>query len=425
MSTDTGAGTGTGRGAGTAGGLVTLVALLRVSGGGRYTSAVVVDALAAGLMRPFLLLYGIGVLHLGAGDAGIALSVGMLAGLGAVPLTGRWIDRGALAAPVAATLLVRVAGTLVLLVAGGPVGYTAAAVLLGIGVQSWPAAHAAVVAALTDDRQRDAALAAARSLRNAGLGAGALIATVAVAGGTGALRGLALVTVVGYLVAAGLVGSMRVAVGGPSEGGYERGDAAPVGGGAGAEGDMHGGQLRHVTVLSLANLPYAFCYDVLEVALPALLVTYLHASPSWSAGIFVANTVLVIVTQVPVVLWLARRSRRSVLASSGVVLALSYLGFWAAGALGGGAGAMAVAAVSVLYTAGEILYTGSATALVLATTPARSRGRALARWQLSTGIGRAAAPAALTALLTVGPGLLWGVLAGTSLLAAAVVRATR
>jgi MFS family permease len=397
--------------------------LLRVSGGGRYTSAVVVDALAAGLMRPFLLLYGIGVLHLGAGDAGIALSVGMLAGLGAVPLTGRWIDRGALAAPVAATLLVRVAGTLVLLAAGGPVGYTAAAVLLGIGVQSWPAAHAAVVAALTDDRQRDAALAAARSLRNAGLGAGALIATVAVAGGTGALRVLALVTVVGYLVAAVLVGSVRIDTDGP--GGSERSGVSPVGGGAGAEGDTRGGPLRHVTVLSLANLPYAFCYDVLEVALPALLVTYLHASPSWSAGIFVANTVLVIVTQVPVVLWLARRSRRSVLASSGVVLALSYLGFWAAGALGGGAGAMAVAAVSVLYTAGEILYTGSATALVLATTPARSRGRALARWQLSTGIGRAAAPAALTALLTVGPGLLWGVLAGTSLLAAAVVRATR
>ncbi|MFJ4784520.1 MFS transporter [Streptomyces sp. NPDC088794] len=306
-----------------------------------------------------------------------------------------------------------------------PVGYTVAAVLLGIGVQSWPAAHAAVVAALTDDRQRDAALAAARSLRNAGLGAGALIATVAVAGGTGALRVLALVTVVGYLVAAVLVGSVRIDTDGPGGSGSERGDVPPVGGGAGTEGDTRGGPLRHVTVLSLANLPYAFCYDVLEVALPALLVTYLHASPSWSAGIFVANTVLVIVTQVPVVLWLARRSRRSVLASSGVVLALSYLGFWAAGALGGGAGAMAVAAVSVLYTAGEILYTGSATALVLATTPARSRGRALARWQVSTGIGRAAAPAALTALLTVGPGLLWGVLAGTSLLAAAVVRATR
>ena len=431
MSTDTHTDPGMGSGtADKAGNLVTLAALLRVSGGGRYTSAVVVDALAAGLMRPFLLLYGISVLHLGAGDAGLALSAGMLAGLGAVPLTGRWIDRGALAAPVAATLLVRVVGTLVLLVATGPFGYTAAAVLLGIGVQSWPAAHAAVVAALTDGRHRDAALAAARSLRNAGLGAGALIATLAVAAGTGALRILAAVTVLGYLVAAVLVGSMRVSA--PAPGAGEPRDEPPASASASASAnaetgadtgaDTHGGDLRHITLLSVANLPYAFCYDVLEVALPALLLTYLHASPSWSAGIFVANTVLVIVTQVPVVLWLARRSRRSVLASAGAVLALSYLGFWAASTLGGEAGALAVAAVSVLYTAGEILYTGSATALVLATTPARSRGRALARWQLSTGLGRAAAPAALTTLLTVGPGLLWGALAGTTLLAAAAIQ---
>ncbi|MFD4504923.1 MFS transporter [Streptomyces sp. NPDC058457] len=396
----------------------------RVPGSGRYTSALLVDALAAGLMRPFLLLYGISVLHLDARDAGLALSAGMLAGLGAIPLTGRWIDRGALTTPVTATLLVRVGGTVVLLAATGPLGYAAAAVLLGIGVQCWPAAHAAMVAALADDRHRDAALAAARSLRNAGMGAGALAATLAVAAGTGALRILAVVTTLGYLVAAALVWSMKVpaTARGEDEQHAEPAAGTDVDSGAGA---TYGDGLRQVTVLSIVNLPYAFCYDVLEVALPAMLVTSLHASPSWSAGIFVANTVLVVVTQVPVVLWLARRSRRSVLAGAGAVLALSYLGFWAAAALGGPGGTVTVAAVSLLYTAGEILYTGSGTPLVLATAPPRLRGRALARWQLSTGIGRAAAPAALTALLTAGPALLWGALAATTLLAAAVVRVTR
>lgn len=388
----------------------TLAALLRVSGGGRYTSALAVDALAAGLLRPFLLLYAISVLRLGAGTAGLALSIGMLAGLGAVPLTGRWIDHGARTVPVAATLLVRVAGTVVLLTATGPLGFTAAAVLLGIGDQCWPTAHAAMVATLADERHRDAALAAGRSLRNAGLGVGALIAVLAVTGGTGALRGLAVVTALGYLVAAALVWSMRVPVGPVGD---KRQDTS---GGEGRSG------LGHVTVLGIANLAYAFCYDVLEVALPALLVTHLHASPSWSAGIFVGNTLMVVATQVTVVLWLARRSRRTVLAGSGVVLALSYLGFWAAGSLGGHAGTVAVAAVSVLYTAGEILYTGSGTALVIATAPPHLLGRALARWQLSTGIARSMAPAALTALLAVGPGSLWGVLAGTTLLAAVAIR---
>ncbi|MFJ9443451.1 hypothetical protein ACIRRH_16490 [Kitasatospora sp. NPDC101235] len=78
---------------------------------------------------------------------------------------------------------------------------------------------------------------------------------------------------------------------------------------------------------------------------------------------------------------------------------MSYLGFWAAGSLGGGAGAAGVAAVSVLYTLGEILYTGSGTALVAAVAPPHLLGRALARWELSAGVGRAAAPAVLTALL--------------------------
>ncbi|WP_232247263.1 MFS transporter [Kitasatospora azatica] len=172
----------------------------------------------------------------------------------------------------------------------------------------------------------------------------------------------------------------------------------------------------------MANLPFAFCFDVLEVALPALLVTRLHVSPAWSSGIFVGNTVLVIATQLAVVLWLARRSRRSVLTAGGLVLALSYLGFWAAGSLGGQAGAGALCGVAVLYTAGEILYSGAGTALVVAAAPPDRLGHALSRWELSNGLGRAAAPAALTAMLAIGPGLLWGVLAACTALGAATVR---
>ncbi|WP_431681367.1 MFS transporter [Kitasatospora sp. KL5] len=385
--------------------------LLRTAGGGRYALAVLVDALGAGLLRPFLLLYGVGVLGIGIGTAGLALSAGMLAGLTAVPLTGRWIDRGARSRPVAATLLVRAAGVGVLLAAGGLAGYTAAAVLLGIGSQTWPTAHAAVVAALTEGRTRDAALAAGRSLRNAGLGAGALVATAATAGGTGALRALALLTAAACLAAAALAWSLRLSV--PAAEPDRRRTPRRTGPGHGT-GTGTG-------LLGLANLPYAFCFDVLEVALPALLVTTLHVSPAWSSGIFVGNTVLVITTQLAVVLWAGRRSRRSVLAASGLVLALSYLGFWAAGALGGAAGAAGIAAVAVLYTAGEILYTGTGTALVVAAALPGQLGRALARWELSSGLGRAVAPAALTALLTAGPATLWVTLATATTLGAALV----
>ncbi|WP_234326345.1 MFS transporter [Streptomyces sp. NRRL S-495] len=187
-----------------------LLGLLTAAGGPRYAAALLVDALGTGLLRPFLLLYGIGVLALDAGAAGLAMSAGMVAGLLVLPLTGRWIDLGARSLPAAATLLVRAAGSVTLLLADGVAGFTAAAVLLGVGSQSWPATHAAVVSTLTEGRTRDAALAAGRTLRNAGLGAGALLATLAVAGGTGTLQLLAGVTAAACLLAAGLVHSLRV-----------------------------------------------------------------------------------------------------------------------------------------------------------------------------------------------------------------------
>ncbi|KJS61557.1 MFS transporter [Streptomyces rubellomurinus] len=378
-----------------------MLSLITAAGGPRYAVALAVDAVGGGLLRPFLLLYGVEVLHLPAGSVGLALSAGMVVGLLALPLTGRWIDRGARTLPAAVTLLLRAAGALTLLTAHGPVLFTAAAVLFGVGSQSWPTTHAAVVSTLTEGRLRDAALAAGRALRNAGLGAGALLATVAVVGGPGAFRLLAGVTGAACLLAAALVGSLRVRA-------PQQAAGQPRGTGGTTE------PLRRITVLSLANLPYAFCFDVLEVALPALLVLHLHVSAAWSSGVFVGNTVLVIALQLALVLRLAKRPRRAVLAAAGVGLSVSYLGFWAAGSLGGTAGAVGVAAVAVLYTLGEILYTGSGTAMVSASAPPHLLGRALARWELSSGVGRAAAPAVLTALLASGPGLLWGALAVTT-----------
>ncbi|MER6300962.1 MFS transporter [Kitasatospora sp. NPDC001539] len=397
---------GTGRGGPSA-----LLSLVTAAGGPRYAVALAVDAVGGGLLRPFLLLFGVGVLHLPAGAVGLALSAGMVAGLLLVPLTGRWIDRGARTLPAAVTLVLRAAGAFTLLTAQGLPLFTLAAVLFGVGSQSWPTTHAAVVSTLTQGRLRDAALAAGRSLRNAGLGAGALLATVTVAGGADAIRVLAGVTGTACLAAALLAGSLRVRA--PQRTTDHEGD------GTGAPG----GPLRRISLLSLANLPYAFCFDVLEVALPALLVLRLHASPAWSSGMFVGNTVLVIALQLALVLRLAKHSRRAVLAVAGAVLAVSYLGFWAAGSLGGTPGAVGIVAVSVVYTVGEILYTGSGTALVTASVPPHLLGRALARWELASGVGRAAAPAVLTALLAAGPRLLWTCLAvATAAGALAVLR---
>ncbi|SPL95869.1 Membrane transport protein [[Actinomadura] parvosata subsp. kistnae] len=413
------------------------------------------DALGTGLLRPFLLLYGVTVLRLSAPVTGIAMTAGVVLGLACMPAVGRWLDRGARSSVVAASMLVRVAGVALLLAApaghdrltsaghtslasAGPVWlFAAAALFLGIGNQAWPAAHAALVATVAHGRERDAALAAGRALRNGGLGAGALLATACLTGGPTALRVLAVVTGLAYLVAAVLAWSVRlhahrtalppatppVPTIPPTSAPAGRASAPPADPSAlpPAAPDSAGGPAPRMRALLAANVVYVFCLNVPEVALPLVLVTQLHASPVWPAAIFVANTVLVVTLQVPVTVLMSRFSRRAVLALSGVVLAASYVGFLGATSLGHGWGAPAVTAVSVICTLGEIIYAGSATALVTALAPPRLLGRAVARFQLSTGFGLAVSPAVITALASHGPATLWGGLSAATLLSASAV----
>ncbi|MEU1199886.1 MFS transporter [Streptomyces sp. NPDC005813] len=384
-------------------------ALVRASGGPRYAVALAVDALGTGLLRPFLLLYGVTVLRLSAPATGIAMTAGVVAGLGCMPAVGRWLDRGARSTVVAASMLVRVLGVVLLLAA--PAGhiwlFAAAALFLGIGNQAWPAAHAALVATVSHGRERDAALAGARALRNAGLGVGALLAIACLTGGTSALRTLSAVTGLACLAAAALVWSVHLR-------------AHPAAAQAHDRADVPAPRIR---ALLAANVVYVFCLNVPEIALPLVLVTQLHASPVWSAAIFVANTVLVVTLQVPVTVLLSRFARQTVLALAGVVLTVSYLGFLAATSLGHGWAAPAVAAVSVLCTVGEIIYAGSATALVTALAPPHVLGRTLARFELSTGFGLAVSPAVITALAPHGSAALWGSLAAATLLSASALAA--
>lgn len=385
--------------------------MLRGLGGGRYAIAVGVSSLGGGLIRPFLLLYAITISDLSPSQAGLALSAGFLFGLALVPVTGRWIDTGARTAVVVTTLLLRAGGLLALLAIPGPAGFVSACLLQGAGNQTGPIAQGAVVSSVAIGHERDAVLAALRSLANAGLGVGALLATVAVSSGSIGLRWLAAGTAAGYLLSALLICSVRIT---DAAAPHHDGHRARV-----SASDR--GVLRRLAVVNLANLPFAFCFDILEVALPIVILAQLHAAPSWSSGIFVANTLTVIIAQLPVVVWMSHRPRRQVFGTAGWVLAASYIGFLAAGSQHGVTGAAAIAAVSLLYNLGEILYTGVSTALVIDLAPPHLRGRVLARWQLSLGLGRALAPLAIGAALSVSADALWLPLAAATILGATII----
>jgi len=167
------------------------------------------------------------------------------------------------------------------------------------------------------------ALAGGRALRNAGMGAGALLATACLAGGTTSLHALPALTGLAYLTAAALAWTVHLR-------------AHPAATLAEDRDDRPAPRMR---ALLAANVVYAFCLNITEIALPLVLVTQLHASPVWSAASFVANTVLVVTLQIPVTVLMSRFSRRTVLALAGVMLTTSYLGFLAATSLGHGWGA--------------------------------------------------------------------------------------
>jgi hypothetical protein len=391
----------------------TLRELARIPGGGRYLLSAAVEALTSGLLRPFVLIYAIRI-GLPTTSAGVALTAGMLLGLAAIPLVGRWIDTGVRRAPSVAALLVRAAGAATLAMFTDVPGFVIGTALIGIGTQVTPPATNALVAALTGDRHRAAALAAGRSIRNAGLGSGALLATALVAGGLGVFRWLAVAMAIGSALGAATLMTVPLHRADPPAASRTP-LLSPV------NIQTSRGGMRTVTVLAVACMPLAFYADVLEVALPVTLVQTLHASPAWSSGIFVGNTVLVILMQVLVVVRLSGRPHKAVLAASGLVLAGSYLGFWLGTAWGGAPGVIVVAVVAVPYTMGEILYTGSSVPLVIESVPAHLTGRALARWQLSYGLARAADPIIITGLLAVSAAALWAPLTAATLLSAAAV----
>jgi hypothetical protein len=291
---------------------------------------------------------------------------------------------------------------------------------LGIGNQSMPTAHSALIATLATGRRRDAAVAAARSVRNAGMGLGALAATAATAGGPTAMRWLAAATGASYLVSASLAWSVHIRAQSQPESLSESQSESESGlASASAAGTrVRSGPRPAMRTLLAANVVYVFCLNVPEIALPLIVVKMLHASPAWAAGIFVANTALVVALQVPVTVWLARWARSVTLAAAGAVISVSYLGFLLASALGHALAAPAVAAVSVLCTIGEIMYAGSVGPLLMAITPPPVLGRALGRFQLSTGLGLAVSPGIITVLAARGSAALWLSLTAGTLLAA-------
>ncbi|MGW5637490.1 MFS transporter [Streptomyces sp. NPDC003832] len=368
----------------------------------KYMAGMVVDATGSGMYLPLSLLYFHHVTGLSLTEVGAIVTAASVIGLISNPVAGVLIDRFGARAVLVGGYVLRASAFCLYPFVDNPVAMFAVLLPVALGDTSYPPAIQSFVAEIVQGTERDKLLALQRSLRNAGMGAGGLLAGAALALDDSGFYAVVLGAAAGYLFAAALLGTIRTGSG-----------ARPPG----ARVSRRGGyrmvaRNRPFLGLTLLNIPTAFAYMVLSVALPVYLTRELDAPVSLVGVLYAVNTVGIAVLQIPVTRLLVRYRRTRAVALGAAVFGLSFVLFAVLGGLSTGAALIAgVFAATALFTAGELLHGATASALVAEAAPEATRGRHLAVYQLSWAVPIALAPTVLTGLLSLSATGMWLLLA--------------
>ena len=375
---------------------------------GLYMFGMAVDAVGNGMYIPMSLLYFHYVTGLALTQVGAIATLGALLALVGNPVSGILVDRFGPRAVVVGGYLLRAVGFAAFPLVHSGVEMFAVLAPVALGEGSYQPAIQSLIATIAQGGDRDRLIAAQRSIRNAGLGAGGLIASGAFALG----HDSAFYVVVGANAVSFALAGLSVAL-------IPVPPARP--GRAGRPTAAERGERRYravlrnrpFTALTLANVPTAFGYLALSVVLPVYVIEHLHAPTFIPSLLYALNTVGIAALQVPVSRSIMRRFRRTRSAALGCgIFSAAFVAFAAAGfAPGRSVVLVGVFAATALFTAGELLQGATASALVSNAAPEESRGRHLAFYQLSWAVPTAAAPAVLTSLLAFSATAMWVLLA--------------
>jgi MFS family permease len=368
----------------------------------RFIAASFVDALGQGVYVPLTMLF----VHALTGQSLTAIGTGLtLAGLGALasmPVVGSLIDRFGGKNVYIGALALRAIGFALYPLAHAYAAFLAVALLVAVAMWASPPGQQSLVGDMADGAERDRLLAWDRSLRNGGMGFGSLsaagmLALDATAGFLAAAAVLAAVSAAAALIVAAIPVTRRAA---PAP------ETAP-GGYREVLAD------RPYLAITAANFLIGFGYTAQAIALPVFLTRDAGLPDALAGAVFAANTALVAVFGVPVARAMARARRARGAALGTAVFAVSFAAFAFLPALGGGA--VAVLAIAVVYTAGELIHSAPAQSLSVQAARDHVRGRYLSVYQLSWSLCRTVAPMVLGLLLDAGTWQLWAVLAGAVL----------
>lgn len=375
-----------------------------------------ISMLGWGSILPYQYAYAANTRGWGGLVAAAAASLFSIGALVAAPLGGRLADRFDPARVAVVAKVVAAAATAFLIVAGTPVLFLAGMFVFGAGITAAQPAQTVLVLrwVSSEDRRRVFALlftGAAVGMAIGSFTAGYLVDLNAIDGMWPAFATAAL----GFLISAGLIG---IAGRGAPADEVPAPEDAPIGSSASASAIrviLATPALRWTAVITV-TLALGF-YAQFESGLPAYAITVLGVPARTIGTASAVNCLVIVVLQMAVVKWTAKRSAPSLLVAVGSIWVLSWLLLAAASIVPVLAGTMFIVVFGV-FAVGETMYAPVLNPLTASLAPSGMVGTTLGIFAaLQTGVS-AAGPMLAGFALTAGHGSLFvGVHVGISLIA--------
>jgi MFS family permease len=363
------------------------------------------NAFGNGVVFPYLLIYLHNVRGIGLGTAGLILAASSVAALVAGPACGALIDHLGPRPVLAGCIVVSAIGFGGFALVHSPGPALVAAVLAGAGNGAFWPSHATMVAALTERETRHNAYAMQRVLNNLGIGlggvVGGLIATTARPTTYVLLFVIDALTFGAYLIALAFVPTPPLAT---------RPHDAPKGG--------YRRVLTHKTFVAYIVMNAALIgvgFSLLGDIFPAFAKNTAHVSERGIGLCFLANTLVIVIVQLPVAKWLEGRRRMAAYGVEGTIWAAAWIIVFAGGWWLSGSAAAAVFALALtVFGIGECFHGTVQNALVTDLARPGLVGRYLALNGFAFQLGGAAGRAIGGFALATAPHGLWLVAAAAA-----------
>jgi predicted MFS family arabinose efflux permease len=370
----------------------------------------VVNSLGNGIVFPFIVIYLHNVRGISFAAAGLALSAGAVAALAAGFGAGAIVDRFGGRNTLLLGLLLQATSFALFPLVRAVWHAFALLALEGAGTACFWPGQSTLLSRLTPTERTHSAFALQRIAMNLGLGMGGVVGgLIASTRHPGSFTTLFLLDAATFLVFVAVLSTIREAR--PRE--PEEAEEA----GLGYRAVVRDRNFLWLTVLNVIFV--AVGYEVFAL-LPPFAKNYAGVSERWVGTMFLANTILIVLIQLPVSKALEGRRRMVALALMSLLFAAAALivlggGIW----LTGTAAALVFVGATLVFGAGEVLQGPTQAPLVADLAPDHLRGRYFALGSMSWSAGSILGPAIGGPLLGWHPLAVWPLAAAISVAAAA------